>query len=105
MSDAIVQREACSALRDIVKFGGPDRATVIASVSGFTALQNSLGAHPNNVHVQREACLTLEALTAIQSANLPDLPGIQTAPLLNAARERFPDECKEVAEIVLSRLS
>ena len=105
VSDAIVQREACSALRDIVKFGGPDRATVIASVSGFTALQNSLGAHPNNVHVQREACLTLEALTAIQSANLPDLPGIQTAPLLNAARERFPDECKEVAEIVLSRLS
>lgn len=105
VSDAIVQREACSALRDIVKYGGPDRATVIASVSGFTALQNSLGAHPNNVHVQREACLTLEALTAIQSANLPDLPGIQTAPLLEAARERFPDACKEVAEIVLSRLS
>jgi len=105
VSDAIVQKEACSALRDIVKYGGPDRATVIASVSGFTALQNSLGAHPNNVHVQREACLTLEALTAIQSANLPDLPGIQTAPLLEAARERYPDACKEVAEIVLSRLS
>jgi len=105
VSDAIVQQEACSALHDIVKYGGPERATVIASVSGFTALQNALSAHPNNVHVQREACLTLEALTSIQSAFLPDLPGLQTAPLLEAARERYPDACKEVAEIVLSRLS
>jgi len=105
VNDAIVQQEACSALHDIVKYGGPERATVIASVSGFTALQNALCAHPNIANVQREACLTLEALTAIQSAFLPDLPGLQTAPLLEAAMERHPDECKEVAKIVLSRLS
>merc|ERR1712032_1383417 len=52
VSDAIVQREACAALRDIVKYGGGDRATVIASVSGFTAIQNAMGAHPNVVGVQ-----------------------------------------------------
>lgn len=105
VSDAIVQREACCALRQIVKYGGKERATVIASVSGFTALQNALGAHPVDVLVQTEACRTLECLTAIQSANLPDLPTTQTGPLLEAAKQRFPDECGDVADIVLSRLS
>jgi len=105
VSDAIVQQEACSALREIVEYGGADRATVIASVSGFTALQNALGAHPDSVGVQYEACLTLDTLTAFPDANLPDLPGVQTAPLLEAAAHRFPQECKVTAAIVISRLS
>jgi len=105
VSDEIVQREACAALRMIVEYGRADRATVIASVSGFTALQNALGAHPNSVGVQREACLALEALTAFPDANLPDLPGAQTAPLLEAAAQKYGKECRHTAEIVLTRLS
>jgi len=105
VSDAIVQREACTALRMIVEYGGADRATVIASVSGFTALQNALGAHPHSVGVQQEACMALEALTAFPDANLPDLPGAQTAPLLEAAAQRYEVECRDTAEIVLTRLS
>lgn len=105
VSDAIVQQEASTALCSIVKNGGPERATVVASVSGFTALQNALGAHPKNVGVQREACMALEALTEYKGANLPDLPGVQMAPLLEGARKRFPNECEKVAGIVLSRLS
>jgi len=105
VSDAIVQREACTALRMIVEYGGAERATVIASVSGFTALQNALGAHPQSVGVQQEACLALEALTAFPDANLPDLPGAQTAPLLEAAAQRYEAECRDTAEIVLTRLS
>lgn len=105
VSDAIVQKEACAALRMIVKYGGADRATVIASVSGFTALQNALGAHPDSVGVQREACLALEALTAFPDAYLPDLPGAQTAPLLEEAAQRFESDCRSSAETVLARLS
>lgn len=105
ISDAIVQKEACAALRNIVKYGGADRATVIASVSGFTTLQNALGTHSTNAAVQKEACLTLECMTAFKNAHLPDLPGSQTAPLLEAAAKNFPEECQKTAEIVLSRLS
>lgn len=72
-SDAIVQIEACAALRNILKFGGSDRATVIASVSGFTAIQNALGAHPNVQSVQEEASAALEALSAFPDADLPDM--------------------------------
>mmetsp|Transcript_4389 Transcript_4389/g.8440 ORF Transcript_4389/g.8440 Transcript_4389/m.8440 type:complete len:684 (-) Transcript_4389:172-2223(-) len=105
VSDVIVQQEASAALCNIVKNGGPERATVVASVSGFTALQNALGTHPKNLGVQREACMALEALTQYQGANLPDLPGVQMAPLLEAARNRFPKECGDIAGVVLSRLS
>lgn len=105
VSDAIVQREACAALRDIVKYGGGDRATVIASVSGFTAIQNAMGAHPNVAGVQSGACDVLEVLTAFPDANLPDLPGAQTAPLLELAATRFPDDCIKSAGKVLERLS
>lgn len=105
VSDSIVQKEGCTALRHIVKYGGPERATVIASVSGFTALQNALGAHPHDMDVQREACLTLEAMTSFPDANLPDLPGVQVAPLLEAALGSYPEECGGAAETVLSRLS
>jgi hypothetical protein len=75
VSDAIVQQEACAALRNILKYGGSDRATVIASVSGFTAIQNALGAHPDVERVQEEATLALDALSAFPDANLPDLAG------------------------------
>ena len=78
---------------------------VIASVSEVTALQNALGAHPDSVGVQREACLALEALTAFPDAYLPDLPGAQTAPLLEEAAQRFEDDCRSSAETVLARLS
>ena len=73
VSDAIVQIEACAALRNILKYGGSDRATVIASVSGFTAIKNALGAHPSVDAVQVEASSALEALSAFPDANLPDL--------------------------------
>lgn len=75
VSDAIVQQEACSALRNIMKHGGSDRATAIASVSGFTAIQNALGAHPGVEDVQREASLALEVLISFPDANLPHLGG------------------------------
>ncbi len=75
VSDAIVQQEGCAALRNILKYGGSDRATVIASVSGLTAIQNALGAHPRKEKVQREAMLALETLSAFPNANLPDLSG------------------------------
>ena len=105
VSDAIVQREACSALHKITLRGGADRATVIASVSGFTAIQNSLGAHPDQVDVQREACQALEVVTSFPDANLPFLPGLQAASLLQLAAEKFPMECKASADTVLGRIS
>eukprot|EP00559_Dactyliosolen_fragilissimus_P004423 CAMPEP_0184870368 /NCGR_PEP_ID=MMETSP0580-20130426/37227_1 /TAXON_ID=1118495 /ORGANISM="Dactyliosolen fragilissimus" /LENGTH=819 /DNA_ID=CAMNT_0027372405 /DNA_START=113 /DNA_END=2572 /DNA_ORIENTATION=+ len=105
VSDAIVQKEACRALASIVQYGGADRATVIASVSGFTAVQNSMGAHPDDVNVQTEACNVLDKLTAFVDANLPDLPGEQTAPLLEAAKVKFPMKCGATASRVLLRLS
>ncbi len=73
VSDEIVQKEGSSTLRNILKHGGAERATVIASVSGFTALQNAMGAHPNNERVQREAALALELLSSFPDANLPDM--------------------------------
>ena len=106
VSDSIVQEVACAALRSIVKVGGADRATVVASVSGFTAIQNAMGAHPDVVGVQKEACQALLELTAFSSdANLPDLPTGQLSPLLDAALSRFPSECEEAAKLVLLRLS
>lgn len=106
VSDSIVQEVACAALRSIVKVGGADRATVVASVSGFTAIQNAMGAHPEAVGVQKEACQALLELTAFSSeANLPDLPTGQLSPLLEAASSRFPSECEEAAKLVLLRLS
>ncbi len=72
VSDEIVQKEGSATLRNIMKYGGSDRATVIASVSGFTALQNAIGAHPNVESVQREASAALEVLSSFPDANLPD---------------------------------
>lgn len=104
VSDAIVQQVGCRALQSIVKYGGSERATVIASVSGFTTIQNALGAHPDVLEVQQEACLVLEALTSFPDANLPALPGVQIAPLLEDVTEKYP-QFKEIAQTVLSRLS
>jgi len=104
VSDAIVQKEACMALRQIIIHGGSERATMVASVSGFTALQNALGTHPDQGLVQKEACLALETLTSFPNANLPMPGGAQIAPLLEFAKERFGEDCKEAADVILSRL-
>lgn len=104
VSDAIVQKEACMALRQIMVHGGSERATVVASVSGFTALQNALGTHPDNREVQKHACLALEALTSFPDANLPLPGGVQVSPLLEAAKANFPDECEDIVDRILPRL-
>jgi len=104
VSDAAVQEMACCALRKIVAQGGAERATVVASVSGFTAIVNAMGAHPGEGAVQKEACKALEVMTGFPDANLPDLPGMQTAPLLQMAKEKFP-YCREAVDVVLTRLS
>jgi hypothetical protein len=105
VGDPGVQEEACCAVAAIVNSGGADRATVVASVSGVTAIINSIAAHPSALGVQRGGCLALAALTNFPDANLPDLPKAQTEPLLEAAKEAFPDECAATAELVLSRMA
>ena len=105
VSDPIVQIEACRALRSITKFGGKERATIIASVSGLQALLNSLLSHPDDSTVQREACLAMEAIIQHKDdANLPSLSSLQVEPLLQLAAETHPAECKESAEAILKRL-
>lgn len=105
VSDPIVQREACAALRSITTHGGKDRATIIASVSGLQALLNSLLSHPDDATVQREACLAMEAIISHKDdANLPSLSSLQMAPLLQLAADSHPAECKESAEAILKRL-
>lgn len=105
VGDPVVQEEACGALADIVFVGGADRATIVASVSGFTAIVNALAAHPGVKMVQKEGCRALQAVTEYPHANLPELPRSQTETLLENARENFPVECAESAGILLSRLS
>mmetsp|Transcript_22305 Transcript_22305/g.33437 ORF Transcript_22305/g.33437 Transcript_22305/m.33437 type:complete len:730 (-) Transcript_22305:100-2289(-) len=104
VSDATVQREACRALRGIAAKGGADRATTVASVSGFTALVNALGAHPDDVEVQQEACLCMEVLTSFPDAYLPQLDE-QTNAYLQAAAEKFPAECSNPAKAIRARLN
>ena len=104
VSDATVQKEACKALRGIAAKGGPERATVVASVSGFTALINSLAAHPNDRDVQREACGALDVFTSYHdAAYLPKLHE-QTETLLRLAATNFPEDCSESANAILSRM-
>ena len=133
VSDAAIQAAACAAIGASVDGGGEDRATVVASVSGFTALMNALGAHPEEREVQREGCRALEALTRGMRSRmgkkdngggpvgtddddndherrgkenpLPELKAEQAGPLLTAAAERFPDECEATSEAVLERLT
>ncbi|KAL7463483.1 hypothetical protein ACHAXS_003849 [Conticribra weissflogii] len=103
VSDTTVQIEACRALRGIAAKGGAERATVVASVSGFTALVNAMGAHPGDGDVQREACLAMDVLTSFPDAYLPNIAG-QAEPFLQAAAENFPEECLKPAMAVRERL-
>lgn len=127
VSDPGVQLQACRALQGILRVGGADRATVVASVSGLTALVNALAAHPTVEDVQVEACQALYTLTSFAAdaatadhsnssngydesgnsndrANLPDLPRQQTEPLLEAAKRRFPQQCGAVVDALLERM-
>ena len=103
VGDASVQKEACRALRGIAKKGGADRATVVASVSGFTALVNALGAHPEDEDVQKEACLAMEVLTSFHDAYLPNGVNEQSEALLQTAAENFPELCLKSVNSIRGR--
>jgi hypothetical protein len=91
----------------ILHHGGADRATIVASVSGLTAILNAIAAHPDSVGVQKQGILSLRELTEEhqEDAYLPDLPRSQTEPLLQAAKKKFPKECEASVDLVLSRLA
>ena len=92
-------------LAAIVHAGGAERATIVASVSGLTALVNALAAHPDSVGVQREACRALASILPFgETANLPTLCRSQTEPLLQAAASQFPVECAPLVEQILPHL-
>lgn len=103
VEDATVQKEACRALRGIAAKGGADRATAVASVSGFTALVNAMGAHPNDGDVLKEACLTMEVLTSFHDAYLPNGINEQSEALLQTAAENFPETCLKSVNAIRSR--
>jgi len=105
IGDPAVQEEACYAIADIVANGGADRATIVASVSGITAIVNSIAAHPTLVGVQEAGCNALKAVTDFPDALLPDLPRSQIESLLEAAKANFLHECGATVDIVLSRLT
>lgn len=104
VGDATVQEETCGAIAEIVRRGGSERATIVASVSGITAMLNALGTHPESEGVQAEACRALRTVTDFPNANLPDLPRAQVEPLLEIAVQTCP-ACKENADILMSRVS
>ena len=104
VGDATVQEETCGAIAEIVRRGGSERATIVGSVSGITAMLNALGTHPESVGVQAEACRALKNVTDFPNANLPDLPRAQVEPLLEIAMQTCP-ACKENADILMSRVS
>lgn len=105
VGDSGVQEEACGAIAAIVHYGGAERATIVASVSGLTAIVNAIAAHPKAVGVQKNGCRALMELTEFPNANLPELHRSQTAPLVLAAKQAYPEECAEFADVVLSRMS
>jgi hypothetical protein len=105
VGDPGVQEEACCAISAVVNHGGSDRATVVASVSGVTAILNAIAAHPRSKGVQIGGVEALEALTQFDDANMPDLPRSQTEPLLEIAKNTFPDECLDICETILKRMS
>jgi len=106
VGDASVQKEACAAIAAIVKNGGGDRATVVASVSGVTAILNAIAAHPTAVGVQIEALKALWQLTdyGASDASMPELPREQTEPLLTQAKEAFPEECGDLVDKLVDRM-
>lgn len=103
VEDSTVQKEACRALRGIAAKGGADRATAVASVSGFTALVNAMGAHPDDENVLKEACLTMEVLTSFHDAYLPNGINEQSEALLQTAAENFPETCLKSVNAIRSR--
>mmetsp|Transcript_22502 Transcript_22502/g.63769 ORF Transcript_22502/g.63769 Transcript_22502/m.63769 type:complete len:833 (-) Transcript_22502:38-2536(-) len=105
VGDASVQDHACEAVASIVEKGGPDRATVVASVSGVTAILNALAAHPASEGVQRAGCHALAALINCPGANLPDLPKSQTEPLVRQAQQQFPSSCGPFTTALLQRMN
>ena len=105
VGDAGVQEQACKAVAAIVRQGGADRATVVASVSGVTAILNALAAHAQVVGVQVAGLKALTAMTYFPQANLPELPRAQTEPLLMAAQESFPEECTTLVTELLHRIA
>lgn len=106
VGDSGVQKEACTSLSTIVEQGGADRATIVASVSGLTAIMNALSAHPKDFAVQQAGLKALISLTNhAKEANLPDLPRSQTEPILVSAQLNFPQECRQAIEILSRRMS
>lgn len=105
VGDARVQEQACLCVATIVEQGGADRATVVASVSGVTAILNALAAHAQEVAVQKAGLQALKAMTKFPNANLPELPKAQAEPLLQAAKEVFPEECEDLATQLLQEMS
>merc|ERR1712238_4249 len=106
VGDQNVQEEACAAIGAIVHHGGGDRATVVASVSGVTAILNALAAHPQCVAVQLQGLNALWQLTNFSSsdASMPELPRTQTEPLLAHAQEAFPTECTPLVTKLIARM-
>lgn len=104
VGDESVQEQACLAIAAIVKTGGADRATVVASVSGVTAILNAIAAHSKSSAVQLAGLKALKELTELSNANLPELPKSQTEPLLLAAKGNFPRPCSGLCDLLLSRL-
>jgi len=90
----MVQIEACR---------GSERATVVASVSGFTAIVNAMSAHPEDINVQKEACLAMEILTSFPDAYLPNGVNEQSDALLQAAAENFPEACLKSVNAIKGR--
>ena len=107
VGDPNVQEEACAAIAAIVKHGGGDRATVVASVSGVTAILNAIAAHPISSSVQKQGLSALCALTNFDAsdASMPELPRAQTEPLLTLAKESFAEECGELADKLMDRMT
>lgn len=106
VGDSTVQQEACNSLSTVVQQGGADRATIVASVSGYTAILNALAAHPKDFAVQTAGLRALISLTDhATEANLPDLPRSQTEPILVNAQLNFPKECRQAIEILSRRMS
>jgi hypothetical protein len=107
VGDAKVQEHACLALAAIVRQA--DRATVVASVSGVTAILNAIAAHAAVPQVQLAGLLALTRLTDFAAeANLPELPKTQTEPLLVAARDQFGESDPQIrgaVELLLTRMS
>ena len=105
VSDPGVQEEACGCIAKIIKYGGPERATVVASVSGLTAIINAIAAHPDVGGIQYNGCRALCELTAYENANLPEIPKSHTQPLLDAAKSKFPHQCAQLVDVLLTRLT